>query len=148
MYIILDASAAIQNRKDEAVRWLCDYVVDGLLQEGDNLTVLSAAEKPAEIFSESISGADKKEAAKQILRSVVPGGVSADYAGALRETASRQGRSNRPAYTILVSGSVPGSASTPLLRYSRVQEFPGWWALVVGLNIEKQVREAAGGFMR
>jgi hypothetical protein len=148
MYIILDASSAIQNRKDEAVRWLCDYVVDGLLREGDSLTMLSAAENPAEIFSESISGADAKETAKRILRSVVPGGPSADYAGALREAASRQGRSSRTAYTLLVSASVPGPAAAPLLRYSRVQEFPGWRALVVALNIEKKVREAAGGFMR
>jgi hypothetical protein len=149
VYVIFDASSAIKSKKDEAVKWLCDHLVDGILQEGDSLTILTAADRAAALFSESLSGADKKEAAKQALRSIVPAAAAADYAGALREAAARQASGGRTPYTLLVIGSGPLSGGlASLLRYSRVQEFSGWRALTVGLNLERQVREAAAAYIR
>jgi hypothetical protein len=151
VYLIVDASPAMGDKRAEAVTWLCDNVIDGLLMAGDNLAIVSAADKPVSLFSGVIGGPDTKEAAKTALRSAAAGG-SADYAGALREAASRQaarsdGRLN---YTLLASGSaLPASGGlASLLRFSRVQEFPGWRLLTVGLGIERQVREAAAAYTR
>jgi len=32
------------------------------------------------------------------------------------------------------------------MRYSRVEEFSGWRAIVVGLNLDTKVKRAAAGF--
>jgi hypothetical protein len=151
VYVILDVSSAIKNKSGEAVKWLCDHVVDEMLQDGDTLTILAAGERATALFSEPLSSADTKEAAKQAFRSAAPTAASADYAGGLREAVARQGSGRRISYTLLVIGS--GSPTAPgglasLLRYSRVQEFSGWRVLTVGLNMDRQVREAAAAYTR
>jgi hypothetical protein len=149
VYVILDASPAMGDRRGEAVQWLCDELIDGRLLEGDTLTIVNVGAATEPIFSGSL-GAEKKEAAKQALRRAPAGGGPADYPGALREAASRQaGGAGRIRYTLLVSGTTgPSAASGALVRYSRVDEFSGWRVLTVGLGIDQQVRAAAAEFMR
>jgi hypothetical protein len=149
VYVILDVSPAMGDRREEAVQWLCGDLIDGRLLEGDTLTILAAGDKTELIFSDSLN-AEKKEAAKQALRRMPAGGGPADYPGALREAASRQtGKAGRMSYTLLVSGTTgPSAASGGLVRYSRVDEFSGWRVLTVGLGIDQQVKAAAAAFMQ
>jgi hypothetical protein len=157
MYIIIDGSPAMKNGREAAVQWLCDDVVDRILREGDNLTVLFAAESVKTVYSAPLSGEESRGAAKTALRSLPPPGAFADYGGALREAASRESsRTNRGmVYTLLVSGSSArlsatsgGTEAAGLLRYSRIQDFPEWRAVVVGLGIGPRIQQAAAAYMR
>ncbi|MDR1375102.1 MAG: hypothetical protein LBJ24_09045 [Treponema sp.] len=149
VYVILDISPAMGEHREEAVQWLCDDLIDGRLLEGDTLTVLVAGENPEPVFSDSLN-AEKREAAKQVLRRIPAGGGPADYPGSLKAAASRQtGKAGRISYTLLVSGTIgPSAASGGLVRYSKVDEFSGWRVLTVGLGIDQQVKAAAAAFMR
>jgi hypothetical protein len=150
MTLIIDGSAALGAGREEAVSWLCDHVVDELLRDGDRLTIWIAAGRANRIFSGSPSGPEQRDEVKVLLRSIAPGGNSADFTGALRE---RGGREGIMAYTLLVTGSTAGYSplSGPeiadLLRYSRVQEFSGWRAIVAAQGIESRVRNAASAWL-
>ncbi|MDR2184727.1 MAG: hypothetical protein LBO80_03530 [Treponema sp.] len=149
VYVILDASPAMGDRRGEAVKWLCDDLIDGRLLEGDTLTILMAGDKTELLFSGSLNSGEK-EAAKQALSRIPADSGPADYPGALREAASRQaGKADRMSYTLLVSGTTgPSAASGGLVRYSRVDEFSGWRVLTVGLGIDQRVKAAAAAFMQ
>ncbi|MDR2759186.1 MAG: hypothetical protein LBB78_07395 [Spirochaetaceae bacterium] len=153
IYLIFDGSEGIKNGKNNAAAWLNEHIIDNILQEGDNLTVWIAAEKSKVVFSESLSGNAQKETVKELLRSVTPGGGSADYAGALREALDREKSKSGPglSYTLLVTGttggSLRGSALGEFLRYSKVQDFSGWRLQVVGLDLGPRVEKAVSGYM-
>ncbi|MDR2404151.1 MAG: hypothetical protein LBD78_08990 [Spirochaetaceae bacterium] len=152
MHLIIDGSAALRAGRDGAVSWLCDHVVDELLREGDRLSIWIAAGRAKRIFSEALSGGDKKEEVKALLRSIVPGDDSADFSGALREAAAITGGGTM-VYTLLITGSaagyspLSGSDTIDFLRYSRVQEFPGWRAIVAAPGIASRIRNAASAYL-
>jgi hypothetical protein len=155
--LIVDGSAALKNAGDEAIQWLSGNLVEGLLREGDRITIWNAGEKARIVYSDTLAGADGKENIKKNLRSLTFQGNSADFSGALREAAQGAGSSGAsgPAmtYTLLISGS--SSALSPLLmgaganllRYSRVEEFSAWRALVIALDINSQVQRAAAAYL-
>ncbi|GHU54732.1 hypothetical protein FACS189442_1390 [Spirochaetia bacterium] len=151
--IIMDGSAAMQEADDGAVNWVCDYVIDSLLQEGDSLRLWIAGETAQTIFSGPINGEGAREEVKKLLRSSLPGSEAADFTGALRE-ASRMGASpSGITYTLLITASSSGLSPTLLgaganyMRYSRVMEFSHWRALVIALNINSRVQDAAKAYM-
>jgi hypothetical protein len=155
MFIIIDGSSSLSGEKDAAIGWLCDYAVDGILREGDRLTVWLAADSAEELFSGTLSGADSKESVKSLLLSVNPRGDAADYMGALKAAAGKEAAAEGMACTLIISGSRAGYNAFPgdkeeaaLLRYSRVMEFAGWRALVVSQGIGGRVRQTAAAFMR
>jgi hypothetical protein len=152
MYVIIDGSSALKNGRDAALAWICDDLVDGLLMEGDRLSVWNAGEKAVLLFSGSLTGDDTKEDAKNAIRGAAAGGGSPDYAGALREVPAA-GNRDRLVYTILVSGpgfspAGGGNDIAALLRYSRVQDYPGWRTIVADMGIDERVRNAAAAYMR
>jgi hypothetical protein len=154
MFIIIDGSSALSNEKDAAIGWLCDYAVDGILREGDRLTLWLASDPAEELFSGVLSGADSKEALKSLLRSLNPQGSVADYTAALKAAAGKEAAAEGMAFTLIVSGSRAGYKPFPgsekeaaMLRYSRVLDFPGWRAFVVSQKIGSRVRQAAAAFM-
>ncbi|MDR1279181.1 MAG: hypothetical protein LBK02_10560 [Treponema sp.] len=156
VYLIMDGSPAIKNAGAEAVNWVCNYLVDGILRDGDRLIIWNAAERAQIVYSDTLSGAEGRENIKKTLRSLKAGGNQADFAGALRDAAQRAAArtSSRSGitYTLLISGS--SSALSPallgsganLLRYSRIEEFPSWRALIVALDINSQVQRAASAY--
>jgi hypothetical protein len=152
MTLIIDGSTALKAGMDGAVSWLCGHVVDEVLREGDRLNIWIAAGRAKRIFSESLSGPDKKEEVKALLRSIAPGGDSSDFAGPLREIAGAGGGGTM-AYTLLITGSgadhspLAGADMVDLLRYSRVQEFSGWRAIVAAPGIDSRVRNAASAYL-
>jgi hypothetical protein len=152
VYIIVDGSSAMEKGRQEAVSWLCNTVVDGILQQGDRIWIWRAGAKPELVYSGTL-GTDK-ESVKAQIRSIQFQGEAADYRGALQEAqALVSGQSGRISYTLLVSGS--GAKDPPsqeaesagLLRYSRVDSFSGWRVLTVGLDLNARVRQSTAYYM-
>jgi len=148
--LIIDGSSSLSAVKDEIISWVLSRL-DTILVEGDNVMVWSAGSQARVIYSGRINSAADKEAVKNSIRQISGSGNTADFSGALREASSRQ--SSGFSYTMLISASgaslssVLSSPQANLLRFSRVEEFPGGWrALVVGLNIDARVRRAATAF--
>ncbi|MDR2052327.1 MAG: hypothetical protein LBP80_02855 [Treponema sp.] len=158
IFLIIDGSAALQQGRDEALDWLCVRVVDGLLQEGDRLTIWVAGEKAEELYSGAAAGNETKETIKALIRAIPAKEKSADFPGALREAAKRQGingkDSGRLACTLLIGGMaaaynlLSGGEMLNLLRYSRFEDFSAWRAVTVAPGIEAGVKSAAAAFMR
>jgi hypothetical protein len=157
-FLIIDGSAALENGRDEAFDWVSGRVVDGLLREGDSLTIWVAGDKAEELFSGTVAGSGTKEAVKALIRGIAVKDKKADYLGALRMAAKRAGTDSpgsRLCYTLLISGMSAGYTSFAggeemfeFLRYSRFEEFPFWCAVTVALGIEAGVKKAAAAFIR
>jgi hypothetical protein len=147
--LIIDGSAALSGVKDEITSWVSSRL-DAILAEGDSVTVWNAGGQARVVYTGKIGGASDKEAVKQSIRDFSASGSSVDYSGALREAAGKQ--NTGISYTLLICASPAALSSTlngpqaNLLRFSRVEEFSGWRALVVGLNIDSKVRRAAAAF--
>ncbi|MDR2785650.1 MAG: hypothetical protein LBB83_07025 [Treponema sp.] len=159
IFLIIDGSAALEQGRNEALDWLCNHVVDGLLQEGDRLTIWAAGEKAEELYSGSITGNETKETIKTLIRTIPAKGKSADFPGALREAAKQEkanaGKdSERLSCTLLIGGmaagynSLSGGEMFNLLRYSRFEDFSAWRVVTVAPGIEAGVKGAAAAFMR
>jgi hypothetical protein len=147
--LIIDGSVYLTDVKAEITSWISGRL-DQILVEGDRVTVWSAGAAAKVIYTGKISGDSDKEAVKSSIRDLSGSGTSADFTGALREASTRQ--SSSYSYTLLISASTQALSSvisgpqSNLLRFSRVEEFSDWRALVVGLNLETRVRRAAASF--
>ncbi|MDR1419509.1 MAG: hypothetical protein LBI86_03970 [Treponema sp.] len=151
--LIVDGSQTLKDAGGGPVDWLCDYFVEHILAGGDYLTIWNAAENARIIFSGTVKNGDKEEIRK-ILRAMTFSGGHADFTGALREAAERRPEGTAAwTYTLLVTGSpkalVPSllGSSASLLRYSRVDEYPGWRVLTVALDIRNRINQAAAAYM-
>jgi len=142
--LIIDGSSSFSSVKDEVSAWIGSRL-DQILVDGDRVTVWSAGSSSRIIYN----GTDK-EAVKRSIRDLSPSGQTADFSGALRDAAGRQ--SSGYNYTLLISASpaaltsVISSPQASLLRFSRIEEFTNWRALVVGLNLDARVRRAASAY--
>jgi hypothetical protein len=155
--IIMDGSAAMQEADAGAVNWVCDYLIDSLLLEGDYLNLWIAGEKAQTLFSDTLKGTAVKDQIKKLLRASFPGSVSADFSGALQEasriSASRSSGNIDMTYTLLIAASTAGlspsllGAGATYMKYSRVMEFSGWRALIIALDINSRVQNAAKAYM-
>jgi len=147
--LIIDSSSSITAVKDEITTWLSGRL-DTILATGDKVTVWSAGPSARVIYAGSINSAADRDAVKNSIRQLSGSGDTADFSGALREASSLQ--SSGFSYTMLISASstaLSGILTGPqanLLRFSRMEEYSTWRALVVGLNIEARVKRAAAAF--
>jgi hypothetical protein len=147
--LIIDCSESLSGVKEEVTAWVNRSFIDQMLAEGDNITVWSAGSSAKVIFSGMIGGNSDKEDLKKSIREIAVSGVMADFTGALKEAALKR-RGSPFSFTLLISASpaaVFPSGQAGLMRFSRVEEFPGWRALVVGLNLEEKVENAAAAFL-
>ena len=147
--LIIDGSSSLTGVKNEITAWV-NGRLDQILVEGDRVTVWSAGSQARVIYTGRIDGNTEKEAVKRSIRDLSPSGNNPDFSGALRDASSRQ--SSSYSYTLLISASPAALSSVlsgpqaNLLRFSRVEEFSDWRALVVGLNIDTRVRRSAAAF--
>jgi hypothetical protein len=148
--LIIDGSAALATVLDEVTLWVSGNLVDRRLQEGDRIHIWNAGETAEIVYSGTLKSDAEKEQVRQTLRSLPAKGGTADFTGALREAAARS--SGRMSYTLLVSAS-PAALSpaltgpeSGLMRFSRIEEFPGWRLIIVALNIDSRVRQAAAAY--
>ncbi|WP_461255266.1 hypothetical protein [Treponema sp. R80B11-R83G3] len=149
IFLIIDGSSSLTAVKNEVTTWVSGRL-DQILAEGDRVTVWNAGAQSKVIYSGKTEGAPGKEAVKKSIRDIAPSGNNPDFSGALRDAASRQ--SSGYSYTLLISASPAALSSilstrqAGLLRFSRVEEFTNWRALVVGLNIDGKVKKSASAF--
>jgi hypothetical protein len=154
MNLIIDGSRFMVDPGGDAAAWICEYVVDGMLQPGDYLRIWVAGDQVLSLYG-GVLGEGDKEAVKALIRRPLPGSAAADLGGALRAASvppAGLSRSPLMTYTLLVScprGLSPAhlGAAASYLRFSRVMDFPGWRALVIALDIGPQVRAAAGSLL-
>ena len=148
--LIIDGSSSFTGVKGEIITWV-NGRIDQLVVNGDRVTVWSAGTASRVVYSGTINGQADKDAVKTQIREISGSGETADFSGALREAAALP--SAPFSYTLLINAS-PETLSSILsgpnasqLRFSRIEEFSGWRAFVVGLNIDNRVRRAASAFM-
>jgi hypothetical protein len=147
--LIIDGSSSLTAVKNEVTTWISGRL-DQILAEGDRVTVWNAGTQSKVVYTGKTEGAPGKEAVKKSIRDINPSGNYPDFSGALRDAASRQNSSY--SYTLLISAtpaalsSVLSTRQAGLLRFSRVEEFTNWRALVVGLNIDGKVKKSAAAF--
>ena len=154
--LIIDGSQALSGVKDDVVSWVSQSIIDRTLINGDRITVWSAGQSAKVIFSETIKSAADKDAVKKSIQAIGAGtgaggsSSGADFSGALKEASSRQ--DSNLSYTLLITASpyalsaILSSPQASLLKYSRVEEFSGWRVLIIALNIDSKVRNAAAAF--
>jgi hypothetical protein len=151
--LIIDGSQALKNAGAEPLNWICDYLVERVLSDDDFLTIWNAAGSAGIVFSDTVKNGGGKEGIKTIIRSLGFEADRADFAGALREAASRPRAAGAFTYTILICGS--SAALTPsllgsgagYLRYSRVEEHSRWRILTIALDAESRIKQAAAAYM-
>jgi hypothetical protein len=150
--LIIDGSDAFFAASGEITSWVNNRL-DQILVDGDRVTIWNAGSSARVVYSNTIGSSEDREAAKRSVRELASGTAdssTADFSGALREAARLQ--SSSFSYTLLVSASaetlssVLESPEASLLRFSRVEEFSSWRALVVGLNLDTRVRRAAAAY--
>jgi len=147
--LIIDSSSSLSNVKNDITTWV-NARIDQILFDGDRVTVWSAGQQSRIIYTGKMDTPADKEAVKKSIRDITPAGSNPDFSGALRDASSKQ--SGSFAYTLLISAS-PQALSTvlsgpqaSLLRFSRIEEFSNWRALVVGLNLDSRVKRSAASF--
>jgi len=147
--LIIDGSASLTGVKGEITTWLSRHL-DQILADGDMVTVWNAGAGTKVVYSGKMNSDKDKEALKKSIYDLSASGNTVDYSGALREAANKQNSSIK--YTLLICASPSALSATlsgsqaNLLRFSRVEEFSGWRAVVVGLNLEARIRQAAAAF--
>jgi hypothetical protein len=156
MYLIIDGSSQTPGAKNGTAAWIGEEIIDRILKDGDSLTLWSAGPKAQVLFSETLEGADGKDAIKTKLASLDTSGGTPDFTGALREAvaaAAARGNSGRISYTLVVSASAEALApaltgrDAYLFRWSRVEEYSRFRVLVVAPDVHVKVREAAAAYM-
>ena len=149
--LIIDSSSELADIKDEVTSWIFSRL-DRILVTGDRVTVWSAGAQARVIYTGRMDSNTERESVKRSIREINPQGNTADLQGALTDAASRQ--SAPYSYTLLISvssSSLSSLISGPqgnLLRFSRVEEFNAWRAIVVGLNLNTRVSRAASALFR
>jgi len=135
----------------DAARWICDAVVDGILIEGDRLSVWAFSSGTARVVDRAAMSADGKTRVKAEILRIAGDGKAPNLGAALRTAvgeAERRPDKGRVAY-LLVAASLVETANAEadlLLKRSRVSEHPGWKAVVVGVGMDRNVREGAQAY--
>ncbi|MDR0388903.1 MAG: hypothetical protein LBH73_02415 [Spirochaetaceae bacterium] len=149
VYVIFDESTLNSSSRAEAAQWLCDTIIDRVLQNGDYLVICSPR-GPEILFNKAISGEEQKTEAKNLVRNIPGGRGEPNYAAALR-AAARRGAAGRIAYTLLIGGAGMGVSQAgdvaELLKYSRTDSFSGWKIITVGLGVDSRAGSAAASYM-
>ena len=150
--LIIDSSGAFSGVAADAVAWVSQTLIGEMLETGDRLTIWSAGETAEIIFSENIADQADKTRAREILLELPADGGTADFPGALQQAASKPPFAGIT-YTLLVSSTEAFSNALTgpgvnLMRISRVEEFPGWRAVIIGLNLDSRIRQIADTLMQ
>jgi hypothetical protein len=149
--LIVDGSQELSGVSDEVSTALSDRLTDGILQNGDRLTIWSAGKTARILYSDTIKTPDDIENIRKVLKNLPAQGDTADFSGALQNVASQKPDQNIQ-MAMLVSAShttlSPALLGTnaQMLRFSRVEEYSGWHLLVVAPDINERVRQAAAGY--
>ena len=152
MCLIIDGSQSMSNTKDEIVDWLCNTVIEGMVQKGDTLTIWLVQQDSEIIFKDVIKDSEK-DSSKTAIKNIKPSGSITNFDTALEAALKRVFTSDHIAYTLLVSSSVSAWSSTltgkqaDTLRFSKTENHRGWQSIVIAADINNRVRQAASSYM-
>jgi len=169
VYLLIDGSSALADR-NVAENWVCSTLVDGILREGDHVTLWAVDQNPQPLWTLQLGkGQDTavkdKETLKNAILSIARTTDRSNYGAALRQASELEAQrpDRRPiAFALLIFGvgeagnknadrltmeEANSAEFREFLRYSKTEDFPGWKAIVVGLGIGPRVREAAAEYM-
>jgi hypothetical protein len=153
VYLIIDGSQALNPVIGEVSSWVSVNLMDRILQNGDRLVIQSVQSPRAvkTVYSGVYVPGEKERILRDLAGVPAQGGEEApDFTPALQAAAAETASLT---YTLLICASPLGLSPTldgsgaDLLKYSRIEEFRGWWAVVVGLNLTERVRRAAAGWV-
>jgi hypothetical protein len=150
-YVLLETSAAMGNAVPDAADWICDKVIDGILIPGDRLSVWSFSAGAARLIDRQTFIQQDKENIKAGIRGLAADNKAPKLALALTELLQETRRWASPGKTtfLVVAGSLVESDSHEtemLLKRSKVTDFPGWKAVVVGVGIDGKVTESTKAY--
>jgi len=158
-FVMLENSTATKGTLEDQVNWLCETVIDGILIPGDRFAVWTYPDQPNPLIDLEISSEEQKEGVKNKIRSLVPTDRDADFSEAVRTIVGGAEKRSRPgliAYVAILGSFVidngqSGTNTLPpdvaeLLRYSRVEDHPGWKTIIIGLGLRERVRKAVESF--
>ncbi len=159
MYLIIDTSFAMEGHLPEALSWVNSVFLQGLNCPGDTITVWTAGATPAFVTQIIIQQPEDLKNLQTLIQSLSIQKENPDYVAALKLAvqAEKDRKNQEPiAFALLLSGtgvmlSGKNSSSSELaalLRYSKVEDFDGWKAIVVGLGVEQRVEEATKSYMK
>ncbi len=155
LYLLIDTSASISAHYGEALSWVRRTVLDEILQKDDTVTIISAGSLVQLVTENRISGPESTTDLAKTLQSISIQGNFADLAGAIREAKKRdaaKAKQQTMAIALIITGtdSTGNSVNLPktkeleaLLKYSKVEDFPGWKVIIIGLNLEAKIQTAA-----
>lgn len=160
VYLLVDASNAMEKSGRRALDWVNNAVVHDILIPGDRVQLWSISETPELLFSSTLEHAEDLVKLSRTIDSIQFSAVRADYTAALRKAVEAESeRSNRTiiAFTLMIEGYDDGNAGkdnntteadvAELLRYSRVDDYPGWKVITIGLGIEPRIKSATASYM-
>ena len=149
--LIIEDSAALSAVLNDVGTQPSNSLVNGILQNGDHLTVWTAGKTAQILFNDTLKTQDDKTRISNILKNLPVKGDYADFSTALNNAASQKTGQNIQ-YTMLVSASrttlSPANlgSSAQLMKYSKVENYSGWQALIIAPGINEQVRQAAAAY--
>jgi len=150
--LIIEGGEELKTVINDVIKSLSDRLVDGILQNGDYLTIWSAGKTAQILYEDTIKSADDKVKIKKILRELPSSGDSVDFQGALQKASSKK-TNNSINYIMLISASYKALSSTvsgsssQLFKYSKVEEYRGWRSLIIAPAINDIVSKAASVYM-
>jgi hypothetical protein len=158
MYLIIDTSFAMEAHLPEALSWVNSIFLQMFNCPGDTITVLTAGSTPAFVTQITIQQPEDLKNLQTRIQSLSIQKGNPDYVATLKlAIQAGKDRKNQEsiAFALLISGtgvmlSGKNSSSSELaalLRYSKVNDFNGWKAIIVGLGVEQRVEEATKSYM-
>jgi hypothetical protein len=158
LYLLIDTSSSLSSHYSEALSWIRSAVFEEILQKGDSVTVIGAGES-VQILSESAYiGPESSQGLEKLLQSIRLQGTHADLAGAIRVSKRKDAAKSNPralAVALMITGTdnretVSNGEQTKdletLLKYSKVEDFPGWKLIIIGLNVDGKIKAAAAEY--
>lgn len=154
MYLLIDTSIALSSHYNEALNWIQRSVFEEVLQKEDTLTILSAGRQVKVLYQSRYMGPESIKDLVKLMQDLSIQEPSADFIGAIGEAKQRDAdKANMD--TLGIALMVTGTDETVhkagintrelenLLKYSKVEDFPGWKLIIIGLNMDDKVRTAA-----
>ena len=156
---MIENSTATRETLQDQIDWLCGTVIDEMLIPGDKLAVWTYPDQPLPLIDLELNGEEQKEGLKRRIQALVPSDKVADFPQAVRLIVSEAEKRSRPGliHYVAISGSFiidngrADKETLPLdiaesLRYSRVEDHPGWKTIIIGLGLRESIKKAAESF--
>jgi hypothetical protein len=157
LYLIIDTSSSLSSHYAEALSWIRSTVFESILQKDDMITIISAGSTTQILSDITFTGPESSQGLEKSLQSIRLQDTFANLAGAIREAKQRdltKSHINSLGVALLITGTDSKTAVyeknnkelEDLLRYSKVEDFPGWKLVVVGLNLEGKIKAATAEY--